>query len=519
MTVPSGLVPTRITQLPFATSLSGSDTLILVQNGQTKQAQLSSISALGITLINTGAGLTGGPITTTGTISIANTGVVAASYGSATHTPVFSVNVQGQITTATLATITPAWSSITATPTTLMGYGITDAVPSTRTVTAGTGLSGGGALSGNITLDIANTIVAGGPTGDGATVPVITWNARGQLTAVTTAAITAASVGGLADPGGNGLVIRTAANVTTFRTITGSTNIAVADGDGVAANPTISITGQIPLANGGTNANLTASNGGIVYSTATAFAVLAGTATAGQILRSGSNTAPSWSTATYPNTTTINQLLYSSAANTIAGLATANTGALVTSSTGVPSITTGAANRVLRSDGTTVSFAQVALATDVTGILPGANGGTNNGFMEFTGPATSLKTFTLPNATGTIAVLNAVQSFSVAQRGTASALVDGATITPDFSAANNFTLTIGGNRTLANPTNQTAGQSGVIVITQNGTGGNTLAYGANWKFAGGTVPVLTTAANAVDVIVYYVESASRITATMYNDVK
>ena len=110
-------------------------------------------------------------------------------------------------------------------------------------------------------------------------------------------------------------------------------------------------------------------------------------------------------------------------------------------------------------------------------------------------------------------------SFTAANRGAITALTDGATITADFAAANNYSLTIGGNRTLANPTNQTAGQSGAIVITQDGTGGRTLAYGANWKFAGGTVPVLTTTAGAVDVLVYYVESASRITAAMLNDVK
>ena len=94
----------------------------------------------------------------------------------------------------------------------------------------------------------------------------------------------------------------------------------------------------IDLAHGGTNANLTAANGGIFYSTATAGAILAATATANQILLSGSNTAPAWSTATYPATTTINRLLYSSSNNVIVGLATANSGMLVTSNAGVPSI-------------------------------------------------------------------------------------------------------------------------------------------------------------------------------------
>lgn len=114
---------------------------------------------------------------------------------------------------------------------------------------------------------------------------------------------------------------------------------------------------------------------------------------------------------------------------------------------------------------------------------------------------------------------NVVQSFSVAQRGTVSALTDGATITPDFAAANNFSVTLGGNRTLANPSNQTAGQSGVIVITQDGTGSRTLAYGSYWKFSNGTAPTLTTTASAVDVLVYYVESSTRISAKLITDVK
>ena len=59
---------------------------------------------------------------------------------------------------------------------------------------------------------------------------------------------------------------------------------------------------ELSLALGGTNAALTASNGGIVYSTSSELAILSGTATAGQILRSGSSAAPSWSTATYPAT-------------------------------------------------------------------------------------------------------------------------------------------------------------------------------------------------------------------------
>lgn len=97
------------------------------------------------------------------------------------------------------------------------------------------------------------------------------------------------------------------------------------------------VSGQLPLANGGTNANLTASNGGIFYSTATAGAILSGTATARQMLQSGSSTTPAWSTATYPATTTANQLLYSSATNTVSEVTTANSKMLTTNGSGVPS--------------------------------------------------------------------------------------------------------------------------------------------------------------------------------------
>ena len=94
------------------------------------------------------------------------------------------------------------------------------------------------------------------------------------------------------------------------------------------------------LALGGTNAALTANNGGIIYSNATALAVLAGTVTAQQLLMSGASTTPQWSTTTYPTTNAINTLLYASSANVMAALATANSSVLVTSAGGVPSLST-----------------------------------------------------------------------------------------------------------------------------------------------------------------------------------
>ena len=63
-------------------------------------------------------------------------------------------------------------------------------------------------------------------------------------------------------------------------------------------------------------------------------------ASTGQILQNNAAADPSYSTATYPSTTTINQILYSSSANTVVGLATANGGVFDTSSSGVPQVDT-----------------------------------------------------------------------------------------------------------------------------------------------------------------------------------
>ena len=113
-----------------------------------------------------------------------------------------------------------------------------------------------------------------------------------------------------------------------------------------------------------------------------------------------------------------------------------------------------------------------------------------------------------------IGVANPTRQLHIAKSAAAdiTALSDGATITPDFAAAQNFSVTLAGNRTLANPTNIVAGQCGSIAITQDGTGSRTLSYGTYWDWAAGAAPTLTTTASKVDRIDYYVASATDIHA-------
>ena len=104
------------------------------------------------------------------------------------------------------------------------------------------------------------------------------------------------------------------------------------------------------------------------------------------------------------------------------------------------------------------------------------------------------------------------QTFTAAQRGEITTLTSGSTVTPDFADSNNYTLTLGTNLTIANPTNLTVGQSGSIFLVQDATGSRTAAWGSYWDFAGGTAPTLTTTASAVDRVDYVVRTTGSIHA-------
>ena len=74
-------------------------------------------------------------------------------------------------------------------------------------------------------------------------------------------------------------------------------------------------------------------------------------------------------------------------------------------------------------------------------------------------------------------------------------------------------ITIGGNLTLNNPPGITTGQSGIIEITQDGTGSRTLAFQSHWNFADGPAPTITAGAGTTSVLAYFVKDADMIITT------
>ena len=213
--------------------------------------------------VNAGTGLTGGGnIAASRTLSIANTGVTAGTYGSASQVPVFIVNAQGQLTSVTNTNIVLNASAISNLP-----EAVQDAIASALTnsatvqfvyddnantitanviaggidhnallnyvpnehinhslvsITGNEGLIGGGNITASRTIGMPNVVTAG-TYGDASTVPVIQLDAKGRVVAVVPTAISILSTQ-ISDSTAAGRDLLTAPDVSTQRTILGIQN-------------------------------------------------------------------------------------------------------------------------------------------------------------------------------------------------------------------------------------------------------------------------------------------------------
>ena len=114
-----------------------------------------------------------------------------------------------------------------------------------------------------------------------------------------------------------------------------------------------------------------------------------------------------------------------------------------------------------------------------------------------------------------VAIGTATATATLTVEGSAVAKTDTDTsnsgsVTLDYTANQNFVLTMTGNVTLANPSTENVGQSGFITFIQDGTGSRVLSVGSQYFCAGGSVIVLSTAANSIDIVPYVVIAAGKI---------
>ena len=247
-TVPSNLVPTKISDLPVAPNPTSSATMVCVIQGVTYQVPFidlqSTVSVPSSRMINTGGGLQGGgnlsqdltlSIATGGVTNskLADNGATPGTYGSGSSVPIVTVDAKGLVT------------SVSTTPLVISGY-----VPDTRQIIAGIGLTGGGNLQANRTISMV-------------------------FTTTTPAALGTAAVG-VEDNAARGDHVHPALN------------FAVST----------QYTGLLPLTNGGTGKQINSLTAGAVWYTDGSNGFLQTTqGTLGQVLVSNASAAPSWGSA------------------------------------------------------------------------------------------------------------------------------------------------------------------------------------------------------------------------------
>ena len=146
-----------------------------------------------------------------------------------------------------------------------------------------------------------------------------------------------------------------------------------------------------------------------------------------------------------------------------------------------------------------------ALATSIGNQLPKAGG-------TITGTVSAQSVYVSALGANTSATLGKRIRVDGAAIADIVSLTDGANISVDFNAGQNFAVQLAGNRTLDNPTNCVPGQTGSIFVIQDGTGSRTLSFGTNYKFPGGTAPTLSTGASACDRIDYITFTSTNLHA-------
>lgn len=98
------------------------------------------------------------------------------------------------------------------------------------------------------------------------------------------------------------------------------------------------------------------------------------------------------------------------------------------------------------------------------------------------------------------ATTETINTQQVATFVAAGVLVDATTISWNLALASKAFVILGGNRTLSNPTSMINGGTYILIVKQDASGNRTLAYGAVYKWQSGIAPVLSTSANAIDII-------------------
>lgn len=162
-------------------------------------------------------------------------------------------------------------------------------------------------------------------------------------------------------------------------------------------------------------------------------------------------------------------------------------------------------------------FASTKLNAQSTGLFGWSSGAVSSNADTYLGRS-SAGVVSINAGAGSLEVADLDASGTVTAGGfvgTPQTLTDAATITYDLASGHNAKVTITADRTLALPTNLAEGASGVLTITQDGTGGHALALASGWFVSAGALADITAlAANEKAQITWYAYSATNVNATI-----
>jgi len=418
-------------------------------------------------------------------VRLEDTAVTPGPYGSATTVGTFTVDQQGRLTATADVAISVSSSSVT-------GEDLTRVDDTNVTVALG-GTPVGSLLNPvSLTMGWSGTLaVARGGTGGGVASGTLLDNITGFAS--------------------TGQLVRTGAGAYSFRTLTApAAGITVSNGDGVSGNPTLALADDLAAleALSGTNTIYYRSGAsawtGVTIGTALSFS-------GGDLKLADTAVTPgSYGSASSVGTFTVDQQgrLTAAGSTSIAIAASAVTGDNLTKVDDT--------NVTLTLGGTPTGslLKPVSVTVGWTGLLASSRGGTGNGFTKFTGPATSEKTFTLPDASASIltdafagAIVQVVSAtYSTQQTSTSSTYADTgltATITP--RSASNKILVLVSQASVAKDTNDTGVN---VILLRDAVTISTLAIIAGYTNS-------AAANNIGTVSTAYLDSPATTSATTY----
>jgi hypothetical protein len=442
-------------------------------------------------------------------------------------------------------------------------------VPASRTITAGTGLTGGGSLSADITIAVANggigndqldtTGVAAGSYGTGSLVPVITVNTKGRVTSISTTPVVVTGyvsdniqvVAGTGLTGGGTLTQNRTLAIDYSATIPSALGSASAGSANTPAradhvhpavdlSDTTETTGALPLGRGGTGTALSPIAGAVIYSTGSQFA-LSTIGTAGQVLASNGTGAPTWQTISGAGTvtsidvsSTVSGVVFSGGPITTAGVITmsgtlaisnggtgASTASGARTNLGLGSMATQDANNVSISGGSVYVATAGATSGNIT-TLTGSSWTVTN----FTATSATISNFTFTSSTVTdlTATRLTSTSASISHLGAGSASVTTLTvasagITTLTSTSANITTLTSGSATL---TNLTSTSGTVSTLKSTSADITNLAVSSltvsslslsNATFTSATITTLTSTSAGITTLSSGSLTATNLTAT------